>query len=192
MKPLLLAAAALSAGALLAGCGHSPDTALFVLTAQAPELRTAYAGPPMQVRAVRLPPEFDRPELLSEAGGGAVTPRAFAQWAAPVGELARSTLTSDLAARLPDAAVIYPDSPAPAGARLISVDILDAHIAGASGSAQASWSVATPSPRPGVAAVVVTHTASLHVAPQGFGPAGDAGALSRLLAQLSDRIVASL
>jgi uncharacterized lipoprotein YmbA len=192
VKPLFLAAAALSAAVLLAGCGHSPDTALFVLTAQTPQARSAYAGPPIQVRAVRLPPQFDRPEVLDDGGGGAVTPRSFAQWAAPVGELARSALTSDLAARLPEGQVIYPDSPAPAGALLISVDFLDARISGAAGSAEASWSVVTPGPRPGVAAVVVTHTASLHVPPQGFGPAGDAGALSRLLAQLSDRIVASL
>jgi len=191
VRPLLFAAVALS-GALLASCGHSPDTALFVLTAQAPQVRTAYAGPPVQVRAVRLPPQFDRPEVLDQGGGGAVTPRTFAQWAAPVGELARSALTSDLVARLPDGQVIYPESPAPAGALLISVDILDARIAGAAGSAEASWSVITPGPRPGVPAVVVTHAASLHVAPQGFGPAGDAGALSRLLAQLSDRIVSSL
>lgn len=192
MRPLLLAALVLGGAALLAGCGHSPDTALFVLTTQVPEARTAYAGPPLQVRAVRLPPQFDRPEVLDEGGGGAVTPRTFAQWAAPVGELARSALTSDLVARLPEGQVIYPDSPAPAGALLISVDILDARIAGAAGSAEASWSVITPGPRPGAPAVVVTHTASLHVAPLGFGPAGDAGALSRLLAQLSDRIVASL
>jgi len=191
VRPLLFAAVALS-GALLASCGHSPDTALFVLTAQAPQVRTAYAGPPVQVRAVRLPPQFDRPEVLDQGGGGAVTPRTFAQWAAPVGELARSALTSDLVARLPDGQVIYPESPAPAGALLISVDILDARIAGAAGSAEASWSVITPGPRPGVPAAVVTHAASLHVAPQGFGPAGDAGALSRLLAQLSDRIVSSL
>jgi uncharacterized lipoprotein YmbA len=187
-----MAPVALSAGALLAGCGHSPDTALFVLTAEAPEVRAAYAGPPLQVRTVRFPPQFDRPEVLDQGGGGAVTPRSFAQWAAPVGELARSTLTADLVARLPAAEVIYPDSPAPAGALLVSVDILDARIAGGAGSAEASWSVVTPGPRPGAAAVVVTHTASLSVAPQGFGPAGDAGALSRLLAQLSDRIVASL
>jgi len=187
-----MAAAALSAGALLSGCGHSPDTALFVLTAQAPEVRTAYAGPPLQVRAVRLPPQFDRPEVLDQGGGGAVTPRTFAQWAAPVGELARSALTSDLVARLPEGQVIYPDSPAPAGALLVSVDILDARISGAAGSAEASWSVITPGARPGVPTVVVNHTASLHVPPQGFGPAGDAGALSRLLAQLSDRIVSSL
>jgi uncharacterized lipoprotein YmbA len=187
-----MAAAALSAAALLAGCGHSPETALFVLTAQAPAVRAAYAGPPIQVRAVRLPPQFDRPEVLDDGGGGAVTPRSFAQWAAPVGELSRSALTSDLVARLPEGQVIYPDAPAPAGALLISVDILDAHIAGGAGSAEASWSVVTPGPRPGVAAVVVTHTASLRVAPQGFGPAGDVGALSRLLSQLSDRIVASL
>jgi len=187
-----LAAGVLSAGVVLTGCGHSPDTALFVLTAQAPDVRTAYAGPPIQVRAVRLPPQFDRPEVLDEGAGGSVTPRTFAQWAAPVGELARSALTSDLVARLPAGQVIFPDAPAPAGALLISVDVLDARIAGAAGSAEASWSVITPGGRPGAAAVVVTHTASLHVAPQGFGPAGDASALSRLLAQLSDRIAASL
>ena len=192
MRSRTRAIIALGGSLLLAACGHSPPTQLFVLNVQNPAVRTAYAGPPIQVRSLHLPPQFDRPEIVSDAASGQLKARAFAHWAAPVGELAQSTLTGDLSARLPDGKVIYPDAPAPSGAVLVSVDILDARIAGGAGVAQASWSITTPASNPKLPSTVVTHTASLSVDGRGAGPAGDADALGRLLGVLADRMVAKL
>lgn len=192
MKPhwrLLLVAAA---AATLSACGHSPPTQLFVLNSQPPAARTPYGGPPIQVRAVHLPPQFDRPDIISDSASGAVKTRTFAQWAAPVGELAQNTLTADLTARLPEGKVIFPDAPTPPGAVLLSVDVLEAHISGGGGTAQASWSVLTPGPRPGAPSAVTSHAARLSVEARGAGPAADAEALGRLLAMLADQIARNL
>jgi uncharacterized lipoprotein YmbA len=183
---------ALALSGTLAGCGHSPDTQLFVLTAQAAKAPMAYAGPPLQVRTVHLPPQFDRPEILAVDETGHVHPHPFAQWAAPVGELAQSTLTADLAARLPQGKVIFPNAPAPTGTLLVTVDILDARISGGGGAAQASWTVTVRGPKATDPIQAVTHTGQLHVEPDGLGPAADADALARLLSQLADQIAASL
>ncbi len=184
--------AALGFAATLAGCGHSPDTQLFVLTVQPSRAPTAYAGSPLQVRTVHLPPQFDRPEVLSVAEGGQVRPHPFAQWAAPVGELAQSALTADLAARLPEGKVVFPNAPASAGTLLVTVDVLEAQISGGGGAADVSWTLTTRGPKPSDPIQAVTHTAQLHVDPEGSGPAGDADALARLLSQLADKIAASL
>lgn len=188
----LVIASTLVLAVALAGCGHSPNTQLFVLTVQGARASTAYAGPPLQVRTVHLPPQFDRPEVLAVGEAGEVHPHPFAQWAAPVGELAQSTLTADLAARLPDGKVVFPNAPAPTATLLVTVDMLEARISGGGGVAEASWTLTTRGPKPTDPIQAVTHTAQLHVEAQGSGPAGDADALARLLSQLADKIAAAL
>jgi uncharacterized protein len=109
--------------------------------------------------------------------------RDLAHWAAPLGELARRALTQDLVARLPQGAVVFPDSPKPPGAHGIVVDLL----AFDGATLDASWSV-LPATRGGALRQREVRLS----ASAGGGPDAQPAALSALLGQLADRIAADL
>ena len=125
MTPKPVRAAALGAVAFtalalcmgLAACGHSDPTRFFTLDALPPTAPTAYAGPPLRVRAVHIPPALDRAELARETSPGEVSVDDFAHWAAPLGQTARQVLTEDLAARLPSGEIGPPNVLCPLAAR---------------------------------------------------------------------------
>ena len=180
---------------LLAGCGHTPPTTFFTLdpvagSAPAPGASMA----PIRVQSVHLPPEFDRPQLITRPGGGdQVRLHEFAQWAGPVGALARNALTLDLSSRLPAGAVIAPDAPRPANTRLLTVDILALRLTGGEAQVTAIWTLAAPAPSKGPAPAAVSQTERFSV-PAGStdDPAAEAEALTRVLGVLSDRMVRAL
>ena len=184
-SPTLLALAA--AGAALAGCAGAKTqfyTLAPVASGPAPAYAAAYTGPPVRVDAVHVPAALDRLELVEPDGPNAVKVRDLAHWAAPLGEMSRRVLTQDLAARLPQGEVVFPESPKPEGARGIVVDML-ALTPGPDGvTLDASWSV-LPATRGGP---LRQRQARLTTPSTGDQPA----AISALLAQLADRIAADL
>lgn len=193
-RPARLRAAVLATASILAGCGTSPPTRFYTLEAIAPAAGAAVvrlASPPLQVRAVHVPPAWDRIELLREVGPGQVQVREFDEWAAPLGSSARQALTEDLAGRLPSGAVLYPQ--AARGAETVTgteltVDILTLRVDGRTASMQVGWEVRSP---PGTG-WRRTLPATLEVPMAGDGGDATAQALSRLLGRLADLIVADL
>ena len=115
-------------------------------------------------------------------------------WSAPLGQAARQTLAADLVARLPPGKAIYPHLPKPDGALGVTVDVLDFKADGRGGLLQASWVVSGTAQASAAGAGPATRSgsATLHV----DGPVADAAAtaraLSLLLGQLADQIVATL
>jgi uncharacterized protein len=177
------------AGALwLAGCGHSAPTRVFTLAAVPSQTAPlAYAGPPFRVDAVHFPPAFDRVEVVRQTGAEQLQIDDLDHWGASPGDLARTAITQDLAARLPAGAVIYPDSPKPPSAAGLVVDVLAFQRTDQGYVLDASWSRSGPSPdAPRVGGQV-------RLTDPDAGPgdaAGEAAALGRLLGQLADAVAA--
>jgi uncharacterized lipoprotein YmbA len=186
--------AVVGAAALLAACAHTPPTRFFTLDpapAGAGAPPPVYAGPPVRVLAVNLPPEMDRPELVSRRGGDQLGVDDFAHWAAPVGELARTALAADLAARLPQGRVVFPGAARLEPSRDLTVSVLDFEVAGGQATIDASWTLATAGGRP-APGQATGGTLRLTAPAAGVGSAATARALSALLASLADRLAATL
>jgi uncharacterized lipoprotein YmbA len=183
-------AAILTGCALLAACGHSAPTRFFTLD-PVPTARPAAAGlamGPVQLDAVRIPPDLDRPQVVTQIGANRVAVHDLDQWASPLGGMMRRTLAQNLLARLPAGAFILPDAPAPVGVRGLVVDVLQLE-ARPDGEVvmQASWTLMAP----GVKRAALTRDVQLS-AQGGPGPQGAAAATSALLGQLADQIAATL
>jgi uncharacterized protein len=109
---------------LLPGCGRSPTTTFFVLSAVRPDTpRRSVVVESIQLRAVHIPDVLDRTERVSALSGDRLQIHQFQQWAAPLADMIRRVLSEDLAARLPGGTVVPPDAPAPAGTRDLVLDI---------------------------------------------------------------------
>jgi uncharacterized protein len=114
----------LAALAALAGCGHSAPTHLLTIDMAPPAARAPYAGPPLRVTAVQVPPSIDRLEFASALSPTELRIEDQYHWSASLGSLARAALLRDLVARLPASAVLPPDSPAGQGTRRVDVALL--------------------------------------------------------------------
>ena len=194
MKTTLVPAVLAAVGVGLAACGHSPPTRFFTLDPLAPAAASAslYAGPPVRVDAVHIPPQLDRPELVRQPAANEIVVEDFAQWAAPLGEIARRALTQDLMARLPAGVVIFPDAPKPPAASGLVVDILAVND-GDSATLDASWTILPARPAgKGSTISVQPHAVRVSAPRIGTGPDAQAARFSRLLAALADSIAASL
>jgi len=193
-----LAIAAL--GFSLVACGHSDATHFFTLFPVAPAQPVAETsiGPPIRLRRVTIPPALDRVELTREIAPGEVKVSDFEHWAAPLGQTAVQVLAQDLAARLPAGALIPPAAPLPPGGVDVDVDILAFNVADGQAVMQASWSeIARPSPPPKAnpsrpSPPSSTRLVQLTAPVDASGGLAEAQGLSRLLAQLADRIAAEV
>ena len=177
--------------ALLAGCTSAP-TRFFTLDAAPPVQPAAavYAGPPVKVVAVNIPPALDREELVSETEPGEVKVHDLEHWEAPLGLTARQVLIEDLAGRLPAGSVLGPASPSGDGVATLSVDIVSFRAGPGGAQMQVSWSASLPSVAgPQVFRAPLTSLQSAGGSDMG---AGTAQAFSGLLGQLSDQIAAAL
>ena len=191
-----MTSAAIKTGAALVtlltvtGCGHSPPVRYVTLSAEpavAPQAATRLQ--PVQLTAVHIPAELDRPELVTQTSANQLAIHENERWGAPLGQMMRRTLAQDLLARLPAGSFVLPDAPAPPDTRKLVVTVLNAE-AGASGTLalQASWTLLSePSPH-----TVLTQQVSLTSNMAGGDAAAQAAALSHLLGQLADRISASI
>ena len=190
MKPSLLKS--LSAGAVmltaLAAC-HSSPSRLFTLYPVAPGgARSAYAGAPIRVDAVHVPPALDRIEVVSDVAPGELGLHDMDHWSAPLGQVSRQALSADLIARLPPGSVIFPHLAKSDGALGLVVDILDFKADRAGATLEASWVLA----RAEGGSAPTRGTAQLRTDQSAEGAAAMARALSTLLGQLADRIVVAL
>jgi uncharacterized lipoprotein YmbA len=142
----------------------------------------------VQLDAVRIPPDLDRPEVVTQIGANRVTVHDLDQWASPLGEMMRRTLAQDLLARLPAGSFVLPDAPAPAGVRGLVVDVLQLEARpGGQVTMQASWTLMAP----GVRRATLTRDVELS-AQSGPGPQGAAAATSLLIGQLADQMAQTL
>jgi len=108
---------------LAAGCGRSPPTQFFTLAAVRPDTtRRSLAGTPVQVRAVHIPAVLDRPERVVARSRQRLDILETQQWGGPLEDMIRRVLSRDLATRLPAGMVLLANAPA-AGSRGIVIDI---------------------------------------------------------------------
>ena len=178
---------ALLAATLLTACGHSPATTFLVIDPAPPANPvSAYAGPPLRVPFVHLPVTVDRPELVRQDAAGTITVDDFARWSAPLGLLVRNALVQDLTARLPSGAVLPPDAAAAAREMRVEATVLSFDTTGGEAVMAVSYRLVRPGTEPQPQVVRMTTAMADTAAP------ARALAWSRLIAQLSDRIVAEL
>jgi uncharacterized lipoprotein YmbA len=173
---------------LLVSC-HSAPTRIFTLYAVAPAAPISrYTGPAIRVDAVHVPPALDRIEVVSDIAPGELKVSDLDYWSAPLGQVAKQALSADMVARLPSGRVIFPHLAKPDGALGISVDILD--FGGSTNGAhlEASWIITPTNPD----AVTRRGTGRFRGEPSGADATATVRALSTLLAQLADQIVAEL
>jgi uncharacterized lipoprotein YmbA len=193
-------AVSLAGAVVLVACGTSPPTRFFTLDATPPSApsASAYAGPPLRVAAVDIPPALDRVELVSEIGPGEMKVHDFERWEAPLGLTARQVLTQDLAARLPPGQVLGPGGAAP-GVVTLSVEVLSFQASDGQATMQASWTLRMPPAPPGPhgaapppPTLIRSALVQLSAPAPGVAGASTAAGFSALLAQLADRIAAGL
>jgi uncharacterized lipoprotein YmbA len=182
--------AILSAGLVLSGCGHSPPTRFYTLDTVPPSRVEASAGPraPVQLSAVHLPPALDRPQVVTQIGPGRLDVSDQEHWAAPLDEMMRRALAQNLLARLPEGVFIPPDTPRPAGARGLVVDVVQLQATPDRVVMQANWTLTGGAS----ADALLSRTVVLSAPAAGRGAEGQAGAITRLLGDLADRIAADL
>lgn len=171
----------------IAGCGSSPTRLYTPYSPGQQQLVANYTGPPMRVDSVHLPPSLDRLEIITDLARGEKKINELDHWSAPLGQLARQTLTEDLAVRLPPGTLIYPHLNKPAGALGIQVDILEFGVNERGARLMASYSVASSS---GVA--MRADAQLLDTAQTGTTPAATAQALSALLDKLAQHVAQKL
>jgi uncharacterized lipoprotein YmbA len=183
--PLIIAAAL-----MLPACASSPPTHFFTLTPAASVGRSSAAPAfPVQVAAVHIPAILDRQAMVRQTGPNALSISDQNRWGAPLGEMARNVLTQDLTERLPQGAVILPDAPATASAARLVVDIASfTEEAGGRVRLQGSWALMRGQPPK----TILNRDMNLECKAGGDDPAAQAAAMSRLVGQLADSIVADL
>ena len=181
------------AAMLLHGCASSPPTQYVTLSsvpAEAPPTaRPMQAMKPVQLTALHIPQELDRPELATQPAPNRIEISETERWAAPLAPLMRLTLARDLETRLPDGAFVFPDSPAPKDARSLVVTVIDLDLP-ATGelTLHAAWTLVSRNPEH----VEFTQRATLRAPIQDADAAAKAAALSHALGDLADRIAASI
>lgn len=178
------------AGLLAAGCGFlssKPSTfyALDTIPTQS-EVR-AVSGLPVGIDSLALPPELDRREIAIRGANHQLELRGRQQWASPLEDMVTHTLAFDLADRLPEGMVVLPGQMKPASMRSLHV-VLEELAAGPDRVfvLDGRWTVMT-----GVVAGE-THRERITVPLESLESAAVAAGMSRALAELADRIVASL
>ena len=179
----------------LAGCGHSPATHFYTLDAIAPRATPASPAPVLRVDQVQVPSVLDRPELVHEYAQGQLKVDDFSHWGAPLGQLIRTTLNQDLAARLASGNLLPSLGTETPGAAGISVDIVAVNTAGGDMTMDVIWTetqlVQSSRGEPGTAHRTVTsHTSRLTASAPANDAAGYAAGLSEMIGKLADQIIA--
>ncbi len=177
--------------AAFSGCGTSPPTKFITLNATPPRSRVRpYAGPPVVVGRVKLPPTLDRLSLVRRLKRNRLSINSLVWWAAPLDRLVRHTLAVDLADRLPAGAVIIPGEVKPHGpARSLAV-VFEQFRVGPTGRVKlvAIWTLVDK----GSGRVLGAHR-TLVTAPAASIAGGDiARAISAALAKLSGAMAAKI
>jgi uncharacterized protein len=182
--------AAIALLALLSACGSSPPTRFYTLDPIPLQHGGAVSsGAPVQVGDVTIPAPLDRLSFVTQASPNRIDISDQDRWAAPLDGMIRRVLAANLASRLSSRRVLMPGDPTPAGPILtVMLNVRD-FIGDASGNVRldADWSVLDRNQHP-----LFTRQASITRKARS-GQAGPiAAAMSDALAELSDRIAASI
>jgi len=176
---------------LLSACSSSPPTHYYLLSqvmpASAASLTAAADAVVIRVQPVSIPPELDRLQLVTHLGANDVRIADTMLWAAPLDEQLRRILSADLAARLPPLLVADPNEPSTKEPRRLLSLAIDEFYADESCSVtlHANWTLRDP------AAPVRRGVETLQL-PASVPCADEAGAMSRALGMLADRLAPAL
>jgi hypothetical protein len=119
-----LAAPLLALVLLLAGCGSSPPSKFYVLTADAvPPRAGAAAANTVALGRVTLPGALDRPQIARRRGANEIVFSEEERWAGPLDDMLRRVLADDLAARLPAGVMLVESSAKPPPGATIALDV---------------------------------------------------------------------
>ena len=184
-----LAAPLLALVVLLTGCGASPPSKFYVLTADPVPPRAAATGNTVALGRITLPGALDRPQIARRRGGNEIVFSEEERWAGPLDDMMRRVLADDLAARLPAGVMLVESSARPPPGVTIALDVsrFDADESGTV-TLVARWEALGPTGRP-----LGTPRESTIVEP-GSGKDAPAvvTAMSRAVAALAARIAAGL
>jgi len=180
----------LASAGLLGACQSSPATHYFVLTEIAP---TAALAPlltqvPIRVERITLAGELDRLELVRRGTSNRLQIAAFDRWAAPLDDMIRRVVTADLAMRSASGTMASANEPAVGEPRRhLYIDIHE--FAGDEHGVvtlHAAWLLQTPD------AASARGTEAVAIEASDGTADALATAMSRALADLSDRIAVAL
>ena len=185
-----LAAFLVGLGLLLAGCGSSPPSKFYVLTADpVPQRAWTAAAKTVALGRVSLPGALDRPQIARRKAGNEIVFSEEERWAGPLDDMMRRVLADDLAARLPaGVSLIESAATTPPGVTIaLDVSRFDADESGTV-TLVAHWEALGPTGRP-----LGTPRESTIVEPgSGKDAAAVAATMSRAVAALAARIAAGL
>lgn len=85
----------------LAGCASSPPLRFYTLSPVGAEGANTDAPPAIRVVRVTLPGEIDRPELVQRIDANRLQLAENDRWGAPLGQMIQRALSADLQARVP-------------------------------------------------------------------------------------------
>jgi uncharacterized lipoprotein YmbA len=113
---------------VLTGCARSPATRFYALTpvpaarpATTPAATMAMA---VGIRAVELPAELDRPQIVTRNGTNRVEIAEFDRWSAPLRDIIARLIAENLAAALPaDRVAVYPWLPGDSVDQEVTVEV---------------------------------------------------------------------
>jgi uncharacterized lipoprotein YmbA len=169
------------------GACSSAPTRLHALSSLTPTHgAVAYAGPPVRVDAVHLPPDMDRSEITTRTDAGGIEIHDLDLWAAPLSKLARQTLTADLIARLPSGKVVVAPLDKPEGALGLNVVILEFSRNATGVQWVASWQASAGGSSSGENHLITLDTGVART------PSAVADRISKALAEIADDVAARL
>jgi uncharacterized protein len=177
---------------LLAGCGSSPPSKFYVLTADPVPQRAGAAAASTNTVAlgrITLPGAVDRPQIARRRGGNEIVFSEEERWAGPLDDMMRRVLADDLAARLPASVMLVESAAKPPPGVTIALDVsrFDADESG-SVTLAARWEAIG---RNG-AALGPPRESTIVEPASGTGAAEVAATMSRAVAALAARIAAGL
>jgi len=177
--------------ATLAGCGSSPATRFYSLTAVSPITKTADRSSTPQlgvgVRSVVLPAELDRPQIVTRTGPNTVNLAEFDRWSSPLRDSVANVIAENLSVSLPaDRVAVYPWPPGVSIDYQVIVEVTRLHLRMDGPCAlEAWWRIQAKDQKS-----VVGRSSLSDVA--GSDYASVVAAKSRLLGALSDEIAAAI
>jgi uncharacterized protein len=178
---------------LLVACGGSPKTRFHTLVPMPAGQGThvaAKAGKPIQVGNVALPSTLDRLSLVTRGRGTTLDVSDQDRWAAPLDELVRRALTSDLRDRLGTSLVLAPGDPQPPeGVRSLALNVQQ-FSSDSTGQVvlNADWTVGDRNS----GKTVQSHHVALRVKSGSASPDAITAGMSQAVAQLADAIAGEL
>jgi hypothetical protein len=179
-----------TAALLLSGCGSSPPSHFYVLTADpAPPRSPAAGGHTVALGRVSLPGALDRPQIARRKGGNEIVFSDEERWAGPLDDMMRRVLADDLAARLPAGVALVESGARPAPGVTVAVEVsrFDADEAG-NVTLAARWEALGQTGRP----LGPPRESMIAEPASGKDTAAVANTMSRAVSDLAARIAAGL